>query len=80
VGEVVMSREIEQLASSMFDGLVPDMWSVVSYPSLKPLGSYVADLAQRLRFLFDWIEQDVPAIVPLPALYFTQSYLTGSRF
>jgi dynein heavy chain len=77
VGEVVMSREVELVAQSMFDGMVPEMWATVSYPSLKPLGSYVTDLVSRLAFLREWIEHDVPSIVPLPALFFTQSFLTG---
>ena len=77
VGEVVMSKDLEVLASSMFDGVIPEMWSAVSYPSLKPLGSYVTDLVSRLKFLQDWIEHDVPTLVHLPALYFTQSFLTG---
>jgi len=77
VGEVVMSRDLELLASSMFDGQIPDAWSSVSYPSLKPLSGYINDLLVRLKFLQEWIEHDVPTIVPLPSIYFTQSFLTG---
>ena len=34
----------------VFGAQVPSMWAAKSYPSLKPLGSYVADLVARLRF------------------------------
>lgn len=37
-------------ADVVFLSQVPSMWAAKSYPSLKPLGSYVADLVARLRF------------------------------
>jgi len=77
-GEVVMSKELEILADNIFDVQVPGLWKSVSYPSLKPLGSYVEDLVKRLNFFNEWIANGIPHTYWVSGFYFTQSFLTGT--
>ncbi len=50
-GLLIMSAEVEAAFQSISLNCIPAMWAKASYPSLKPLGSYLEDLYKRLKML-----------------------------
>ena len=47
----MMSEEMERIYNSFLNNQVPNHWASSAYPSLKPLGSWVRDLALRTSFI-----------------------------
>ena len=77
-GLIVMSGDLESMYDSFLLNRVPEMWSSASYPSLKPLASWMKDLLARMEFMHGWNKNGVPDSIALPFIYFTQGFLTGT--
>lgn len=63
----------------MFNGKIPDIWRPLSYPSLKPLGSYCKNLIARIKFFQTWVDEGLPNNFWLPGFHFTTGFLTGVK-
>jgi len=78
-GLVLMSEDLDKVGKALFDGKVPAMWLKKSFPSLKPLGSYINEVIERAAFFKNWVDNGLPVTFPLYAFFFTQAFLTGSK-
>lgn len=53
-GEIVISKATESTFNSILVQKVPQIWEENSYPSLKPLASWLKDLKKRTQFFGLW--------------------------
>jgi dynein heavy chain len=78
-GVVVMSAELEAMANSMYDNIVPKLWENAGYPSTKPLSAWMPDLQARIKFFKDWVEYGPPVSFWISGFFMQQSFLTGIK-
>ncbi|KAK9866454.1 hypothetical protein WJX84_011662 [Apatococcus fuscideae] len=77
-GDLTMSEPMEKLMFSLASDQVPAVWTNLAYPSLRPLGSWLVNLMQRVTQLVEWTtDLGVPKSVWLPGLFNPQSFLTA---
>lgn len=79
VGEVVMSEELDTMANSLFNNMVPIAWQpTVGFLSLKPLASWINDLNDRISFLSKWVSNGAPATFWISGFFFPQAFFTST--
>jgi len=78
-GLITMSADLDGMYGSMLKNQVPVLWAKVSYPSLKPLSSWIKDLQERVAFMRGWLLAGVAGMscYSLPAFFFPQGFMTG---
>lgn len=67
-----MSITLEKMFDSLLLKRVPENWENVAYPSLKPIGSWMPDLIQRVAFFKNWAQNDLQDSYWLSAMFFPQ--------
>lgn len=76
-GLVVFSPDLEEVGDSFLNNRQPVVWQKVSYPSLKPLGGYLADFLRRYQNFQDWFDKGPAVVFWLSGFFFTAAFLTG---
>mmetsp|Transcript_6280 Transcript_6280/g.7480 ORF Transcript_6280/g.7480 Transcript_6280/m.7480 type:complete len:157 (-) Transcript_6280:709-1179(-) len=74
VGELVMSEDLESMASSIYDNQVPNMWTNdgegKGFLSMKPLASWIVDCNDRITFLTEWYDNGTPKVFWISGFFF----------
>mmetsp|Transcript_3711 Transcript_3711/g.4960 ORF Transcript_3711/g.4960 Transcript_3711/m.4960 type:complete len:245 (+) Transcript_3711:4512-5246(+) len=83
VGELVMSEDLESMASSIYDNQVPNMWTNdgegKGFLSMKPLASWIVDCNDRITFLTEWYDNGTPKVFWISGFFFPQAFFTGTQ-
>lgn len=77
-GLVIMSPELDLMCTALLKNQVPPNWSAMAYPSLKPLASWMKDLALRVEFMREWLRHGHPTSYWLSGFFFPHGFMTGA--
>jgi dynein heavy chain len=77
-GTVLMSGATEGMYASFLIQRVPDNWTKIAYPCLKPLNSWVEDFIARRAFMVDWLTKGPPNSFWISCFFFPQGFMTAA--
>jgi len=76
-GEIGMSQQLDDLGTSMFNGMLPGAWAKISPQTEKPLGSWIDHYLRRYALYNDWIYKGEPAVFWLSGIHVPESLLSA---
>eukprot|EP00919_Chromeraceae_sp_WS-2016_P072391 GHVR01171232.1.p1 GENE.GHVR01171232.1~~GHVR01171232.1.p1 ORF type:complete len:2780 (-),score=639.98 GHVR01171232.1:32-7840(-) len=75
-GDIGMSAELDQLATSLLNGFLPHAWGRLAPATMKPLGSWMIHYLKRLQQYDEWSVRQ-PYVFWLSGLHIPDSLLTA---
>lgn len=75
-GTASITPELEEVMISLGQLKVPKIWGS-TYPSMKPLASWMRDLSARVEFFNGWVVDCLPQCWWLPAMTYPSGFLTA---
>ncbi|GFR93524.1 dynein heavy chain 10, axonemal [Elysia marginata] len=76
-GEVGMSNELDDVARSLYNASIPNIWRRLAPVTLKSLGNWMVHFQRRLKQYYQWVNDCEPAVMWLSGLHIPESYLTA---
>lgn len=77
-GDLSISEAMEALIAALRDERVPKTWAALAWPSLRNLSSWLSNLLNRHKQLFEWASSlTTPKVTWLPGLFNPQAFLTA---
>ncbi|XP_070206158.1 dynein axonemal heavy chain 10-like, partial [Littorina saxatilis] len=76
-GEVGMSSELDDVAKSLFNGVIPYIWRRLAPETLKSLGNWMIHFERRFKLYDGWVTDVEPSVMWLSGLHIPESYLTA---
>ncbi|XP_058981464.1 dynein axonemal heavy chain 10-like [Musca domestica] len=76
-GEIGMDNILDNIANSLFNGLLPSDWRKLAPDTCKQLGSWMEHLQRRATQFKYWSMSGEPLVMWLSGLHIPQSYLTA---
>lgn len=71
-GLVVMSQDLDSMYFSLLNNQVPKLWVKVAYLSLKGLASWIRDLQERVKSMYEWLQTGGPICFWISGFFYPQ--------
>ncbi|KAI9102678.1 dynein heavy chain and region D6 of dynein motor-domain-containing protein [Phlyctochytrium arcticum] len=76
-GEIGMSSRLDELANSLFNGVLPGMWRSLAPQTEKNLGGWMNHFERRFQQYSNWIKNGEPVVMWLSGLQVPEAYITA---
>jgi dynein heavy chain len=76
-GEIGMSQKLDEIANSLYNGSLPDMWRNLAPQTEKKLGSWMNHFKKRYNQYSEWVKEGEPIVIWLAGLHVPEAYTTA---
>ncbi|RKO97568.1 hypothetical protein CAUPRSCDRAFT_10766 [Caulochytrium protostelioides] len=77
VGEIGMTRQLDELAQGLLNGAIPASWRSLAPQTAMSLGSWIVHFERRHLQYSAWIQHGEPHVVWMAGLHIPEAYLTA---